>query len=115
MVRPSALFLSPRLNEQLVDQKRVGVLQMIDESSPVLAQYFRQDAGVNDLLVQHIKQRKEACAPVFPGAYGANVNFDSYVLDATFAKVSSELPADKGVSTRGQLDNPGNRIHRSES
>jgi hypothetical protein len=28
---------------------------MIDESSPVLAQYFRQDAGVNDLLVQHIK------------------------------------------------------------
>ena len=55
MVRPSALFLSPRLNQQLVDQKRVGVLQMIDESSPVLAQYFRQDAGVNDLLVQHIK------------------------------------------------------------
>src|SRR5215469_3970116 len=92
------LFLSPRLNEQLVDQKRVGVLQMIDESSPVLAQLrFRQDAGVNDLLVQHIKQRKEVRTPVFPGAYGANVNFDSYVLDASFAKVSSELPADEGV------------------
>ena len=32
------LFLSPRLNKQLVDQQRIGVLEMSDESFSVIAQ-----------------------------------------------------------------------------
>jgi hypothetical protein len=31
------LFLSPSLNKQLVDQQRIGVLEMSEESLPVIA------------------------------------------------------------------------------
>ena len=51
-----ALFLSPRLNKQLVDQQRIGVLEMIDESFPVVTQLpLRQYTGTDHLVVQNLE------------------------------------------------------------
>ena len=51
-----SLYLAPRLNEQLVDQYRVGVLEMGDESLAVTVQLLlAQSAGTDHLVMQDIQ------------------------------------------------------------
>ena len=77
-----ALFLSPRLNKQPVNQQRIGVLEMIDESFPVVAQLFLcQYTGTDYLVVQNLEYRQQMRASIFAGVGGAYLNLDPDVLD----------------------------------